>query len=115
MTQRDSLKMYVGLDPLGLIPTSDLFVPLITVHPANTSVVAGQTAVFTVTAQGTPSYQWEKQEGGIGVWTAIAGATSSTLNYVTTTIVADNGDRFRVIVSNMGGSVTSNEAILTVT
>jgi hypothetical protein len=71
--------------------------------------LAGATATFTVTADGTAplSYQWSK--GG----TAVSGATSSS--YTTpTTVMADSGSSFTVTVSNAAGSVISSTATLTV-
>lgn len=83
--------------------------PMITTQPADRAVRAGQAARFNVVASGTPplSYQWRKN--GI----EISGATAAT--YTTPPATADdNGARFSVIVSNSAGSVTSNDAILTV-
>src|SRR5207245_11148161 len=67
----------------------------------------GQTATFSVTATGTAPlhYQWRKN--GVN----ISGATNSS--YTTpATVAADNGSLFSVVVSNSGGSVTSNNATL---
>lgn len=83
--------------------------PVITVQPANQSVVVGQTATFSVTATGNPAptYQWRK--GGA----AIVGATSSS--YTTpVTVIGDSGSTFDVVVTNSLGSVTSSPATLTV-
>lgn len=98
-------------------------VPVITIssQPANTSVVAPATATFSVTAAatlgGTLSYQWQKQESGAGAWSNISGATSSSYTTGATTVLDDNTDKYRVIVSATLGatSVTSNAATLTVT
>jgi hypothetical protein len=84
--------------------------PSITSQPSNRTVVAGQTASFSVTATGTGplSYQWKKNGTNIG------GATSS--NYTTpATATGDNGAQFSVAVSNSVGNVISNAATLTVT
>ena len=83
--------------------------PAITSQPASQSIVAGQTATFSVTATGTAplSYQWQKN--GI----AISGATSSTYTTPAET-TSDNGAQFAVVVSNSAGTVTSNSAVLTV-
>ncbi len=83
--------------------------PTITTHPANQAVTEGQPASFSVVASGTAplSYQWQRNG------TNISGANASTYN-IAATALTDNGARFRVIVSNANGSVTSNEAILTV-
>lgn len=83
--------------------------PSITTQPANTTVKAGRTAKFTVTAAGaTPlSYQWRKNG------TNISGATKSSYTTPATT-QADNGALYSVVVTNSIGSVTSNNATLTV-
>src|SRR6185437_10533222 len=78
--------------------------------PSGQTVVAGQTATFTVAATGGAplSYQWNKNG------TAISGATGST--YTTPVAAsADNGSAFSVVVSNSVGSVTSSNATLTIT
>jgi archaellum component FlaG (FlaF/FlaG flagellin family) len=83
--------------------------PVITEQPKNRRVNEGQTATFTVTATGDPplTYQWLK--GGV----IIDGATESSYTTPATTS-ADNATRYSVVVTNPGGSVTSNEARLTV-
>ena len=83
--------------------------PSITTQPMSQTVAAGQTATFSVTASGTGmlSYQWQKND------TDISGATAASF---TTPMItnADNGEQFRVKVSNAYGNATSNEATLTV-
>ena len=84
-------------------------VPSISVQPASETVTAGQTAKFSVTADGTAPllYQWRK--GGV----AISGATSAT--YTTpATSTTNSGETFLVVVSNSAGSIASNSATLTV-
>jgi hypothetical protein len=83
--------------------------PTITTQPADQTVRAGQKARFSVVATGTPPlhYQWTKN--GVN----ITGATKASYTTPRTT-VEDNGALFAVTVSNLGGSVTSNNAILTV-
>jgi hypothetical protein len=83
--------------------------PSITGQPVNQTVTAGQTASFSVTANGTAplNYQWQKN--GVN----IAGATSPS--YTTpATATSDNGATFGAVVSNTAGSVTSAAATLTV-
>jgi acid phosphatase len=83
--------------------------PSITSQPTSRTVTAGETAMFSVVATGTPplSYRWMK------AGTAILGATSSSYTTPPTTS-ADNGSQFTVAVSNIAGSVTSSAATLTV-
>ena len=83
--------------------------PSITKQPANKSVPVGATPKFSVTATGTSplTYQWRKN--GVN----ISGATKASYNTPPVT-AADNGALFSVVVSNAAGSVTSNNATLTV-
>jgi len=83
--------------------------PTITTEPASVTVVAGQTATFTVAANGTAplTYQWQKNSANI------SGATGST--YTTpATVTSDSGSTFTAVVSNSAGNATSNVAVLTV-
>jgi hypothetical protein len=84
--------------------------PLITMQPANQSVMVGAGAAFAVAADGTAplSYQWQKASANI------PGATSAS--YTTpATALTDNGSQFDVVVSNALGNATSTMATLTVT
>jgi len=83
--------------------------PVIVQQPATTSVVAGQTATFTVVALSSVAmtYQWQKNG------TDIAGATAST--YVIPNAQSTNQALYKVVVTNTYGSTTSSEANLTVT
>jgi Immunoglobulin domain len=83
--------------------------PVITSQPVGQTTTAGQTASYSVTATGTTplTYQW--YDNGV----AVPGATSST--YTTSaTATTDSGSKFTVVVTDAGGSVTSNQAPLTV-
>jgi len=109
-------------------PPSFVAVNIIT-HPATATVCPGGTATFSITASGTtPAYQWQWQPAGPGTaWAAlsnginlsgqgtptfnVAGATTPTMNISS---ISGQGGNFRCIVSNTCGSVTSNEATLTV-
>lgn len=89
-------------------PTPDP-APVITTQPASVSVVEGAAATFSVAASGNNlTYQWRRNGS------TIAGAVSASYSIAPTT-VADNGAQFSVVVANSGGSVTSNNATLTVT
>jgi hypothetical protein len=83
--------------------------PSIVTHPADQSVTEGDTATFSVTAEGAAplTYQWQKNQEDID------GATSASYTTPTTTL-ADDGSKFRCVVTNDEGSSTSNEAALTV-
>ena len=90
----------------------------ITAQPASVSVVAPATAVFTITATGATTYQWQVQVGGVGVYTNVADGTGGTTASYTTaaTTVGMNANRYRCLVGNGGtAQVTSKGAKLTVT
>jgi len=95
--------------PAAAATSTDASAPSIVTQPANASVTAGQTALFTVNAAGTAAltYQWQNNSN------PIAGATSAT--YTTTAVtMADTGSTFTVVVTNAAGSATSAVATLTV-
>jgi len=85
------------------------FPPKVTTHPSNQSATEGQPATFQVSASGNAplSYQWQRNTVNIPA----ANAPSYT---VTSASLADNGAKFRCVVTNAYGTATSNEATLTV-
>ena len=83
--------------------------PGISSQPSGQSVLEGQTATFGVQGLGMPTlaYQWRKNGA------AISGATSPS--YTTpATAITDNGAIYTATVSNSQGSITSNNAVLSV-
>ena len=86
-----------------------LLPPQITVHPQSQNLIAGDNVTFTVTASGAPplTYQWRK--GGL----ALPGATNT--QYTIVDVQTNDSDNYSVVVTNSLGSVTSSNAILTVT
>ena len=82
--------------------------PAITAQPLDKTVNVGQTAKFAVTATGKSlTYQWRKNGANI------SGALQRT--YTTPPATSgDNGALFSVVVTNPYGSVTSDNATLTV-
>lgn len=89
--------------------------PTLAAAPTSQRVVAPAAARFAVTASGTPapSYQWQLSTNGGASFANLSGATSSS--YTTpATSVADDGQQYRVVVSNAAGSITSAAATLTV-
>jgi hypothetical protein len=97
-----------------------LAAPTITTQPVNVTVPAGQTATFNVVASGDgPSYQWQKLVGSS--WVNVSASYTSgftgatTANFTITSPVASDTGQYRVVVSNAGGTVTSQFARLTFT
>jgi hypothetical protein len=83
--------------------------PTIVADPQGQTNTAGQSATFTVVAGGsTPlSYQWY-----FNTTTPLANATNAFLTLIN--IQATNAGTYSVTVSNVAGSVTSTNALLTV-
>ncbi|MCX6215653.1 PQQ-dependent sugar dehydrogenase [Spirosoma sp.] len=83
--------------------------PVIAVQPTSKTVSVGQSVTFSVTASGNPvpTYQW--QRNGVN----ITGATSASYSLPSPTL-ADDGAKFKVLVSNSAGRATSSEATLRV-
>ena len=82
--------------------------PSITTQPTNLTVTVGQSAAFSVVADGyAPLYQWYFNTN-----TPLANQTSATLT-IGAAQITDAG-AYSVVVANVGGSVTSVVATLTV-
>ena len=100
-------------------------------QPASVSICPSGTAAFSVAATGTGpfTYQWQWQPAGPSTaWAAlsnginnntqgtptfnVSGATAPTMNI---TSISGLGGNFRCLVTTACGSVTSNEATLTIT
>lgn len=94
----------------ALLRVNAVAAPVIDGAPINRSAVVGDTATFSVGASGSAPLRYQWQRNGVD----IAGATTAT--FVTPALtLADHGARYRVVVSNAAGSVTSAEATLSVT
>src|ERR1035437_6173672 len=97
-----------GSSGQGTVFSLSLGPPAITTQPVSQTVNAGQSASFTVTARGVAplSYQWVK--GGVNV----IGATSSSLTL--SNVQTSQTGNYAAVITNIGGSVTSSVAVLTV-
>jgi alpha-tubulin suppressor-like RCC1 family protein len=97
----------------------EMSVPAITSHPASAAVQVGQTATFQVSVTGSPAlaFQWQVLNGS--TWTNVtsstpfSGTTTATLT-ITNAPATLTGNRFRVLVTNLFGTATSNAATLMV-
>ncbi|CAN5247530.1 hypothetical protein BH09BAC3_BH09BAC3_19110 [soil metagenome] len=85
-------------------------IPTISAQPQNTLAAVGDDVTFIVGASGAQplSYQWEINQ------LPVSGATNSSFTF-TNTQLSDNGKKFRCVITNSFGSVTSIEALLNVT
>ena len=101
------LALIALLAPLALAQTTNI-APTITQQPASVTTNEYRSVVFTVTATGTAplAYQW-RLDGN-----PIRNATNSSL--LVFGVDATNAGPYSVVVTNVAGSVTSSNAILTV-
>jgi glucose/arabinose dehydrogenase len=85
--------------------------PTIVAAPAGQQVNAGQTATFTVVASGSAplTYQWQHL-----VATAWANVGTDSPTYAIDPAMTADAGSYRVIVSNVAGSATSESALLVV-
>lgn len=89
--------------------------PTITSQPQSVSVKVGEQATFAVTASGEGiTYQWQIDRNDGNGFVDITGANSA--NYLSSTVDKDcNGFKYQCVISNAGGSVTTEIVTLTVT
>lgn len=92
----------------AIIDVSAALAPTIQTQPASINREPGATAIFTVaaTGSGTLAYQWLKNDN------LIVGATGPTLTIAA--VEASNAGSYKVQISNIGGSIVSETAVLSV-
>jgi hypothetical protein len=99
--------------PLGSCGTSIPTIPP-SGQPVNQIACVGSSASFSVTATGTGlTYQWRKGNSNLTNGGNISGATSATLT-INPVGISDAAVNYNVVVTGTYGSVTSNNASLTV-
>lgn len=88
--------------------------PVITLQPASQTVLPGATATLTVSAvgDGPLSYQWLENTTNLIDGGNIRGSATSTLTI--SNVSAASAGTYSVIVSNLLGSTTSSNAVLSV-
>jgi hypothetical protein len=99
----------------------DAFAPTIEIQSGGRFTTTGQGATFYVVATAAPRavYRWQIQRSGISTWSDLTESdhyrgTTTWMLTVVDTAPAMNGDRFRCVITNMVGTVTSNADPLTV-
>jgi pectate lyase len=95
---------------LGATNTPPAVAPAIVTQPQDTTNLLGNTATFTVSANGTAplSFQWYFNTN-----TLLAGASGATLTLAN--VQYTNAGGYSVVITNSAGSVTSRVALLFVT
>ena len=94
------------------VTVNDAVLPVISVQPATKFFCVGSAGTFSVTASangGPLAYQWQEWNGT--AWANIAGATTNSYT-VPNVSFADNTRSFRVVLTGLCSSVTSQFASL---
>ncbi|WP_378945955.1 cadherin-like beta sandwich domain-containing protein [Mesorhizobium sp. ANAO-SY3R2] len=88
--------------------------PSITAQPSSSTIAAGGTASFSVTAENATGYQWQVDQGAgfinISDGALYSGATSATLSITGATIEL-NGYQYRVVVYRVGTGLPTSSAV----
>ena len=81
-------------------------------NPSDQTVCDGSSVSFSASGNGfpAPTVQWQVSTGG--PFTDIPGETSNTLTFTATS--AQNGNQYRAVFTNAGGTATTTAATLTV-
>ncbi|MDQ2752044.1 MAG: hypothetical protein M3R72_03380, partial [Bacteroidota bacterium] len=109
LTFADTSSTYYVLltNGVGSITSNNVFVKYVILNqPSNLYLGVGATASFNVVTSGATGYQWQKANANI------SGGTSAT--YSKTNILLSDAGSYTTVVSYLGGTCTSNAAILTV-
>jgi len=98
--------------------------PVITEQPQSKTVAWQAPTSFTIAATGSPAptYQWQRLPVGTNTWVNVergvsdfyTGVDTPTLMLWVGTLLGNDGDKFRCVVSNLAGTVTSDTATLRV-
>jgi pectin methylesterase-like acyl-CoA thioesterase len=93
--------------------TTGVVAPNIAANPASLKALTGDTASFTVLANGTAplNYQWQKSLNNTD-YTDIPGATGPQLDIASLTTA--NAGYYRAVIANSAGTATSASASLTI-
>ena len=89
--------------------------PTITTQPTAKSVVSGNTATFRVYASGGAlKYQWQISRDGGATWVRSVSPGSTTNTLSVAGYKSMNGYRYRCVITNLAGTVTTKSVKLTV-
>ena len=87
--------------------------PAITTQPTNQVAAIGKKTTFTIKATGgTLAYQWYYQAPDTTTWNAISAASAKSSAYTLTVKEKHNGYKYKCVVKNLAGKVTSSVVTL---
>jgi uncharacterized repeat protein (TIGR03803 family) len=88
--------------------------PIITAQPSSRTNIANTTATFSVAVSSVSpvSFQWQKNGTNLANGGQVSGVTNNTLTI--TSVSDNNAAAYSVAITNLAGSVTSSNGLLTV-
>ncbi len=107
--------LYARITPAGaadsyVLPFSYVIAPVITVHPISQTLCSSEGVIFSVRAVAATAYQWQVSTDKGETWTD----NIRSQNLIIGNLMGLDGNWYRCIAKNSGGSDTSNHAVLTV-
>jgi len=99
---------YGSLLSSNAVLTVMVFPPSLVLQPSGQNVMMGSSASFSVSVSGTPPFHYQWQFNG----TDLLNATNAACTILA--VGATNTGNYSVVVTNVAGSVTSSNALLTV-
>jgi hypothetical protein len=99
---------YGSLTSSNAVLTVKVFPPVIGLQPSSQRVMMGSSASFSVSVSGTPPFSYQWRFNG----TKLLNATNAV--YAIQAVGATNTGKYSVVVTNLAGSATSSNALLTV-
>jgi uncharacterized repeat protein (TIGR03803 family) len=99
---------YGSLTSSNAVLTVKVFPPSIGIQPLSQNVMIGSSASFSVSVSGTPPFSYQWRFNGANLLNATNAA------YAIQAVGATNTGNYSVVVTNLLGSVTSSNALLTV-
>ncbi len=94
-----------------LAVTTERIAPAVVIQPADQSVLAGETVLFTAAASGSPlpAVQWQDSTDGV-TFANVIGGTTGALSFSAET--RSDGHAYRAVFTNSSGTATSQSATL---
>ena len=88
--------------------------PIVTKQPVSVTVALGASTTLTAAASGvpTPTVAWQSRKPGTNTWSAVKGATSTSLKVTAT--AASDGTSYRAVFTNVKGTATTSAVTVTV-
>jgi hypothetical protein len=99
---------YGSVTSSNAVLTVKVFPPIMGLQPSSETLMLGSSASFSVSVSGSPPFSYQWRFNG----TNLLNATNAA--YAIQAVAATNTGKYSVVVTNLAGSATSSNALLTV-